>query len=594
MATIIPNYCNSESEAEKMIFNMFRDNPQGTSDWIILHSQNVKRFAGEPQIAFHLNLKEIDFLILIPNCGMILLEVKGGRISTDNYELYSIDKGGVSHRIDPVKQIKDAAHSLKECLEKNILDESGEIDLPIGLVYDTAIIFPQSPSPVKKLGSLDEIQIIDSVKIRNFGLVECIQQLSKRVQRPGRFTRVEIDKILKLLKPSVDPIISIGTRIGQSEAEIITATDEQYIQLDNAELNNGLIVTGAAGTGKTTLASELFRRSVSLNRKTAFFCYNKLLGNKLARDHLSKTLVNPECKVGTIHSVMYEWISNSSFIKELKSEEKKYEMNQDKLLKEIFPALALKAVKEKGIKFDHIILDEAQDILSPAYIKLLNAICDKGLAEGRWTFFGDFIQQAIYGNITLTSAIDDLKSETLTRPAISNLHINCRNSKQIATETAKVSGFSRAPSEPKNTEGTEVSFAYFNKIGDQAEIVKTEIGKLLQAGLKYNDIVVLSTRRLKSSGAIGADSSGSFDLVDVTENDSIKLQSKQVAFSTIHAFKGMEAVAVIICDLDSVKTDEANSIIYVGMSRAKSHLVVLADNKIRDTIVQLRNRNLTK
>ena len=80
--------------------------------------------------------------------------------------------------------------------------------------------------------------------------------------------------------------------------------------------------------------------------------------------------------------------------------------------------------------------------------------------------------------------------------------------------------------------------------------------------------------------------------MDVTENETIKLPPKQVAFSTVHAFKGMEATAVIVCDIESVNTDEARSIVYVAMSRAKSHLVVLANNKLRDTIVELRNRKL--
>jgi superfamily I DNA/RNA helicase len=289
---------------------------------------------------------------------------------------------------------------------------------------------------------------------------------------------------------------------------------------------------------------------------------------------------------------MYDWISKSSFAKELKALEANLGSNNDKLFREVYPALALKAVAEIGVKFDHVILDEAQDIVSPVYVKLLNSICDKGLAEGHWTFFGDFVQQAIYGNNNLDSAIEALKSETLTRPAVSSLSINCRNSKHIATDTAKVSGFNRAPSRPKNVEGTEVSFGYYNKTADQADLVKAEIGKLLKSGLKYCDIVVLSTRRLSVSGALGADSSGSFDLVDVTENDSLKLQSKQVAFSTVHAFKGMEATAIIVCDIESVSTDEAKSIVYVAMSRAKSHLAVFANNKLRDTIVELRNRNL--
>lgn len=586
MATIIPNYCITDSDGERSVFNALRDNPKDTSDWVVIHSQNLKHVVGQANVASDLNLREIDFLLLIPGRGIILLEVKGGRISAQNGSFQTTNRFGQTNPIDPATQLREATGSLMKYLKANLPW------FPHGVVFDSAIVFPQSPSPIKKLIDLDEIQIIDSVKIQEVGVVESIRQLSQRVRWPGRFTREEVEQILKLIRPSFDQFTSIGTRIGQSESEIIKATEEQYIQLDNAELNNGLIITGAAGTGKTTLASELFRRSVNMKRKTAFFCYNKLLGNKLARDQLSTTLIHPGCKVGTIHSAMYDWISKSSFHKELKAAEASLEPNSSRLFSEVYPTIAIKAADELGIKFDHVILDEAQDIVSPIYVKLLNAICDKGLSEGHWTFFGDFVQQAIYGNSNLDSTIEALKSETLTRPAVSSLFINCRNSKHIATDTAKVSGFNRAPSRPKNDEGTEVSFGYYNKVADQADVVKAEIGKLLKTGLKYGDIVVLSTRRLNASGVLGADSSGSFDLVDVTENETIKLQPKQVAFSTVHAFKGMEATAVIVCDIESVNTDEARSIVYVAMSRAKSHLVVLANNKLRDTIVELRNRKL--
>ena len=586
MATIIPNYCITDSDGERSVFNALRDNPKDTSDWVVIHSQNLKHVVGQANVASDLNLREIDFLLLIPGRGIILLEVKGGKISAQNGSFQTTNRFGQTNPIDPATQLREATGSLMKYLKANLPW------FPHGVVFDSAIVFPQSPSPIKKLIDLDEIQIIDSVKIQEVGVVESIRQLSQRVRWPGRFTREEVEQILKLLRPSFDQFTSIGTRIGQSESEIIKATEEQYIQLDNAELNNGLIITGAAGTGKTTLASELFRRSVNMKRKTGFFCYNKLLGNKLARDHMTTTIIHPGCKVGTIHSAMYEWISKSSFHKELKSAEASLEPNSSRLFSEVYPSIAIKAAAELGIKFDHVILDEAQDIVSPTYVKLLNTICDKGLSEGRWTFFGDFVQQAIYGNNNLDSAIEALKSETLTRPAVSSLFVNCRNSKHIATDTAKVSGFNRAPSRPKNDEGTEVSFGYYNKAADQADVVKAEIGKLLKTGLKYGDVVVLSTRRLNASGVLGADSSGSFDLVDVTENETIKLQPKQVAFSTVHAFKGMEATAVIVCDIESVNTDEARSIVYVAMSRAKSHLVVLANNKLRDTIVELRNRKL--
>jgi hypothetical protein len=587
MATIIPNYCDTDSDGERLVFNTLRDSPRDTLNWTVIHSQNIKSNLGQPLFANDVNLREIDFIILIPNRGILLLEVKGGAIVVENGELYSKDRNQKLHSIDPVSQLKKSRHALMDYLDEQLPGIKSA-----GVVFDSAVIFPQSNAPTIPSSYLEEIQLVDSAKMKNPGLIACIDKLSKRVLQPGRFTPEDLARVVKLLRPSFDSIISLGTRIAQSEAEIVSATDEQYIQLDDAELNHGLIATGAAGTGKTTLASELYKRSLNMNRKTGFFCYNKLLGNKLARDYYSLTNINTGCHVGTIHSAMYSWISKSSFLNELKSEEASCDLNSEKLFKEIYPKIALKAVNEIGVKFDHIILDEAQDILSPVYIKLLNEILENGLSEGRWTFFGDFVQQAIYGNITLNSAIEALKVETVTRPAISSLTVNCRNSKNIADDTAKLSGFNRAPSRPKNLEGTEVSLVYFGKIQDQSDTIKNQIGLLLKAGIKYSDIVILSTRRLKLSGALGADSSGSFEIVDVTENEKIKLLPKQVAFSTIHAFKGMEAVAVIVCDIEALDTDEARSILYVGMSRAKSHLVVLATNKLRDQIVELRRRNL--
>jgi hypothetical protein len=586
MATIIPNYCDSVSDGEKAVFSVLRDNPAATAEWIVIHSQNISAKQGRVVFAADVNVREIDFIIIIPNRGIFLLEVKGGKIEAKNGELYTV-KSGQYHSIDPVRQLKLSTHALIDYLDAKI----GAFKKS-GIVFDTAVVFPQSLAPITSLPDLSEIQLIDSAKMKSPGLIECIRRLSERVEKPARFTHEDAKQVRDLLRPTFDSFIALGTRISMSEVEILEATQEQYFHLDTAELNRGYLITGAAGTGKTTLASELFRRSVANNRTVGYFCFNRLLGNKLAKDNQATIFLNKGSKVGTIHSAMREWILASSLAKELKNQEEALADNNQKLFKEIYPTLALKAVQELGIQFDHLIIDEAQDILSPTYVSLLNALTKNGLIKGRWTFFGDFEKQAIYGNITLESAIEALQSETVGRPAIGILSTNCRNSKNIATDTAKLSGFSKAPSTPKNVEGPEVTFGFYSKPDDQAEKVKVEIGNLLKAGVKYTDIVVLSTRRLSSSGAQGADSSGSFDLVDVTESQSIKLQPKQVAFSTIHAFKGMESVAVILCDIEGVGTDEARSIVYVGMSRAKSHLVVYTNNKLRDTVIELRNKNL--
>ena len=47
-------------------------------------------------------------------------------------------------------------------------------------------------------------------------------------------------------------------------------------------------------------------------------------------------------------------------------------------------------------------------------------------------------------------------------------------------------------------------------------------------------------------------------------------------FSSIRAFKGLEAQVVILCELGNLQDDSRDSQLYVGVSRARSHCVVVA------------------
>ena len=74
MAKLLPPYIdkNCKSTGEKMIFDIFKNN-SFTKDWIILHSLNLSQHTVRLY-------GEIDFLILIPNGGIFVMEVKGGDV----------------------------------------------------------------------------------------------------------------------------------------------------------------------------------------------------------------------------------------------------------------------------------------------------------------------------------------------------------------------------------------------------------------------------------------------------------------------------------------------------------------------------------
>ena len=84
-ATIHPNV---QSQAEKRLFNAFRDAP-GTDDWYCLHSLGMAHHARKRR-------GEIDFLLLTRK-GIFVLEVKGGRIARHEGLWQFTDRYGKAH-----------------------------------------------------------------------------------------------------------------------------------------------------------------------------------------------------------------------------------------------------------------------------------------------------------------------------------------------------------------------------------------------------------------------------------------------------------------------------------------------------------------
>lgn len=50
-----------------------------------------------------------------------------------------------------------------------------------------------------------------------------------------------------------------------------------------------------------------------------------------------------------------------------------------------------------------------------------------------------------------------------------------------------------------------------------------------------------------------------------------------VRVCTIYSFKGLESAVIILTELDKLYPDVAQQLMYVGLSRARNHVVVLGD-----------------
>jgi superfamily I DNA/RNA helicase len=242
---------------------------------------------------------------------------------------------------------------------------------------------------------------------------------------------------------------------------------------------------------------------------------------------------------------------------------------------------ALLADAREAPTFDLLLVDEAQDLLSDAYLDVMELLLYGGLAGGRWAMFGDFERQAIYAEKGAAAGLEKLRSRAADSASTYRLRINCRNSTRIAEAVTITTGLSPGYSRVLNTdESADVEPAFYRSASHQGDLLLATLAKLVKS-FSPREIVVLSMRAEASSciGKLGREQSGwrfaSFRELPVGE--------AVVRYSSVHAFKGLESPAIILTDIENINDDQAKALLYVGMSRARVRLHVLINERLRSS-----------
>lgn len=136
-----------------------------------------------------------------------------------------------------------------------------------------------------------------------------------------------------------------------------------------------------------------------------------------------------------------------------------------------------------------------------------------------------------------------------------------------------LSGFDSPPFRLGTIDGLPVDRREYSSAAEQSDALGQVVQALLKEGVRSEDIVVLSRLRRENSGIADCRGHG-FRLIDVDE-PLMRSREPLIRFSTIQAFKGMESPVIILCDVDELAGDEPQSLLYVGMSRARTQLVLL-------------------
>lgn len=551
MARMIPSAVgeNTPSSAERKLFSFFQD--QLPSGWTVLHSLGLVSHPKKPWA-------EIDFVLIGPD-GVYCLEVKGGGVSRHNGLWHFTDRyGNVSTKVEgPFEQVGGAAAALYRFLKEHcgvsnaivgygvmmpdvVFKEVGP-DIELGVLYDST----DSERPIKAY----------------------VQRLAeywrKRLKHnPNPLTANECTSIITELRGNFDfrkPLSRVAEDVC---SELLTLTKEQYRALDTMEENPRCVIKGGAGTGKTLLAAEEARRAAREGRRVLLCCFSRNLAG-----FLRSAIDDDRIHIESLHQMMYGYISSAGILSSLPDAEEHY------LFEVGYPQTCVEALTclDTFQPFDALIIDEAQDLMLDPYLDVLDLLVKDGLERGTWRFFLDPKQNVFKG-------IQQGIHERLKRchPATATLHVNCRNTRPIAVNTALLCGL--PPDIVTRAAGPDVEMCWFRDRSHEQRMVSNFVARLLSDGVRPEQIMILSPFRLAASGvARGLDCPHS--IADLS--DSSASPAGCIGFSTIPAFKGLEADFIAVIDINHLVSAETTSFVYVATSRARVLLGVFIDEQSR-------------
>lgn len=576
---LIPNNIdNFNSEGERLLYLKFK-NDNSTNKYYVLHSlftnYHLKNLSGE-----------LDFLVLAPGHGIFAIEVKHGHVwRTEGTWYFENKKGKVTQKsTSPFAQVNSTMHSIRkfllEKIEKN--KNKNEYQRFSKILFGTGIAFTSMDEFIE-FGTEGYSWQLFTKPARSLPIGYYIDSLSKgwhniysdksfydvNLSRP---TDHECKKIIKILRGDFEINYTEINKINDNEQLIEEYTKEQFSLLDFVNYNRRCLITGGAGTGKTIMALELARRNKLIGKKVGLFCFNNNLGKKL-NESINRLLEKDTegLYAGNFHSFLYQG-------SELKISDNENDSNI--FYKDILPfdfLLRNDSVSEDE-KFDILILDEAQDLITSNYIEVFDSILKGGINHGNWIFFGDFSNQAIYLNDP-AQAIDQLNSRT-NFTKFPPLKINCRNTQKIAIQNTLLTGIEKPEFTCRTMEGEEIVNKFPSKI-NQIESIENVIEILLSKKIPLSKVTLLSPKKLENS--------------IVNNSDRVnEWLSNGLTFSTIHSFKGLENTFILLFDFDEISSIESQRLLYVGISRAKQKLYMILNNNLQEEYQKLIAKNLTK
>lgn len=538
MAIMIPkdiDISETLSDGEKKVFYLLKN--QLNDDWIVLYS--VRWATGTDEFAYT-SQGECDFIIMNENYGILIIEVKGGIVNCINGEWSSISRNNIKNYIkDPLKQADKSKFVFLSKFKKE----------KIAAYITTAVCFPDSklnkmnlPLDMPKEVIIDEENLND---IENKLISIFKFRASKDNFTINKVSMSDFNKAQQIMMPKVTSEITLESRIENLNFKYIKLNEEQLMCFEQLEDNRFISIKGHAGTGKTVLALKKALKDSEEGREVLYVCYNNLLFEKIKQESEGRF------EVWNIHGFAEEYLKNNAY-------DCYSEFNEtgdyDKMMSDYIRISSEN--KNTNKKYDLILVDEGQDFHEDWFSSLYNFIEEENSCL--YVFYDEF--QMLYEKFGHTD-ISFLQLETKY-----TLKRNMRNTDEICRTSLNILGIDEKTEKVrlKGIKGINPEIIIADSSFDVNDKLKNTIMNLKKNNLKDENITILLIDPKKKAKYIQI----------------VKVYS-EILVESVRKYKGLENDIIIIPDLDCnfLKDDEVRKLLYVAVSRAKVHVILIINTE---------------